>query len=205
MVRFLLILPVLFSLGCLSPARDLASDTENNVDFTHSEYGEEFDVRVEKKMNQVESSDGKKPEFTISPEDIKNTIALSWPVRGRITRGYDLVLRKPHMGLDIAAPRGTPIQASHDGIVIYSGNGFKGYGKLVMIEYGDRWATLYSHLSKINVKEGQWVKRGQKIGVIGRTGNATGIHLHYEIRYHRQAIDPIRYLPNGHMIVAYYR
>ncbi|OQW46636.1 MAG: hypothetical protein A4S09_16310 [Proteobacteria bacterium SG_bin7] len=196
---------ILFA-GCLGSLRDPASDSaQMSVDYENLEQAEEFDVSVEKRLNQSKNETGNPPELSVSPEDVRNTIALSWPVRGRITRGYDLVLRRPHMGLDIAAPRGTPIQASHDGIVIYSGNGFHGYGKLVMIEFGDRWATLYSHLSKINVREGQWVKRGQKIGVIGRTGNATGIHLHYEIRYHREAIDPLRYLPNGHMIVAYYR
>ncbi len=194
---------VIFFAGCLSASRDPAAEISMNEDYQDFEHGEEFDVSVEKKLSQSTNETGNPPE--VSPQDIQNTIGLSWPVKGRITRGFDLVLRRPHMGLDIAAPRGTPIQASHDGIVIYAGSGFHGYGKLVMIEFGERWATLYSHLSKINVREGQWVKRGQKVGVIGRTGRATGVHLHYEIRYHRQAIDPMRYLPNGHVIVSYYR
>lgn len=187
-----------FQIGCTTargPASEEETESAENLDET--EMHEDFDSRVEKRL----SDDGEPP----NPEDARNTIGLSWPVKGRITREYNLVTRKPHLGLDIAAPRGTPILASHDGIVIYAGSRFHGYGKLVMVEFGDRWATLYSHLSKINVREGQWIKRGQKLGVIGRTGNATGVHLHYEIRYKRDAIDPMKYLPADGSLVAYYR
>ncbi len=200
MARLIFLILIIFLQMACSQVREPAAEADHvsYENLEETETGEDFDVTVERRM-----SDGN--EQSINPDDARNTIGLSWPVQGRITRGYNLVQRKPHLGLDIAAPRGTQIQASHDGIVIYAGNGFRGYGKLVMVEFGDRWATLYSHLSRITVREGQWIKRGQKLGVIGRTGNASGIHLHYEIRYKREPIDPVKYLPNGNSIVAYYK
>jgi murein DD-endopeptidase MepM/ murein hydrolase activator NlpD len=205
MIRVLIVTYLSLALSaCVLPVREPAGDIASSEELHGTEMGEEFDVTVEKRLNT--SGDVIPPqEKALSPVDLKNTIGLSWPVRGRISRGFDLELRKPHQGLDIAAPRGTPILSSHDGIVIYAGKGFKGYGKLVMVEFGDRWATFYSHLSKITVREGQWIKRGQRIGIIGKTGNATGVHLHYELRYNRQAIDPLRYLPTGNTLIAYYR
>lgn len=112
-----------------------------------------------------------------------------------MTRGFIVKSSRSHWGLDLANRKGTPILASESGIVIYAGQGFRGYGKLIVIEHDDTWATLYSHLHRINVKEGQAVKRGQKIGTMGRTGRATGVHLHFEIRHKKQPVNPLAYLP----------
>lgn len=188
-------------MGC-SSLRSPAStntDTDNGVESVEDQEtleAAEFDVQT--KIDEVN---------TQSAESLMtNTVGLSWPVRkGRITQHYDSTKRKPHLGVDISAPKGSAILAAHDGQVIYVGNRFKGYGKMLIIEYGDRWATLYSHLSKISVREGQTIKRGQAIGLIGRTGNATGIHLHFEIRYFRQPIDPLRFLPQGPSQIAYFQ
>jgi murein DD-endopeptidase MepM/ murein hydrolase activator NlpD len=124
---------------------------------------------------------------------------FDWPVdSARLTRGFSIGGRRPHWGIDLAAPRGTPIFAAERGVVVYTGRGFKGYGKLVVIEHGDRWATLYSHLHTIDTKEGETVRQGQVIGTMGRTGRATGVHLHFEIRYNRQPVNPLMYLPQGY-------
>jgi murein DD-endopeptidase MepM/ murein hydrolase activator NlpD len=135
---------------------------------------------------------------------------FDWPVdEARLTRGYFSEPRRvrgtrhkmrAHWGIDLAAPKGTAVYAAHDGTVIYVGRAFKGYGRLVMIEGKKGWATLYAHLSKAHVHEGQRVHRGQRIADMGSTGRSTGPHLHFEIRTMRGPVDPLGYLPNGAMV-----
>ncbi len=121
---------------------------------------------------------------------------FDWPVdQARMTRGFLPNRRKPHLGIDLAAPRGTDVFASHDGVVIYAGREFRGYGKMVMIEGRNGWATLYAHFSKILVKEGQVVQQGDLIGDMGSTGRSTGSHVHFEIRRLKGPVDPMLYLP----------
>lgn len=127
---------------------------------------------------------------------------FDWPVdEAKLTRGF-LPLRKkrPHLGIDLAAPTGTPILAAHDGTVIYTGRDFRGYGKMIMIEGREGFATLYAHLSKITIQEGDKVHKGDQIGLMGRTGRASGTHLHFEVRTDRGPVDPLLYLPNGAMV-----
>lgn len=123
---------------------------------------------------------------------------FDWPVdEARMTRGFLPNRRKPHLGLDLAARKGTAIYASHDGTVIYTGREFHGYGRLIMIEGQQGWASLYAHLSKINIKQGDRVKKGDLIGLMGSTGHSTGVHLHFEIRTASGPVDPLMYLPTG--------
>lgn len=133
------------------------------------------------------------PMMVMSEEDKH----FDWPVdSARMTRGFLPNKRRPHLGIDLAAPKGTPILASQGGTIIYAGREFKGYGKMVLIESGDGWATLYAHFDKILVSEGQKVRKGEVIGAMGRTGRATGVHLHFEIRKNRGPIDPLPLLPD---------
>ncbi|WP_373693885.1 M23 family metallopeptidase [Parafrankia sp. BMG5.11] len=91
--------------------------------------------------------------------------------------------------MDLAAPSGTPVFATSDGIVDASGwSG--GYGLLVAVSHTGGLQTRYAHLSRLNVAQGQQVRRGEVIGYVGSTGNSTGPHLHYEIRRDGRAIDP---------------
>ena len=130
------------------------------------------------------------------PMTIENSLTFDWPVdRARMTRGFLSNKRRPHLGIDLAAPKGTPILAAQAGTVIYAGREFKGYGKMVLVESGSGWATLYAHFDKILVAEGQKVRQGEVIGAMGRTGRATGVHLHFEIRKNRGPIDPLPLLP----------
>ncbi|MGZ3780584.1 MAG: M23 family metallopeptidase [Pseudobdellovibrionaceae bacterium] len=125
------------------------------------------------------------------------TLGFDWPVdRARLTRGFLPNKRRPHLGIDLAATKGTPILASQNGTVIYAGREFRGYGKMVLIESGSGWATLYAHFDKILVAEGQRVHQGEVIGAMGRTGRATGVHLHFEVRKDRGPIDPLPLLPH---------
>lgn len=98
-----------------------------------------------------------------------------------------------HNGLDIAAGLGTPIYASGDGVVSYSGYD-SGYGKLISVDHGYGMVTRYGHISKLYAKKGQKVKRGDIIGAVGNTGRSTGPHLHYEVRVNGVPVDPSNYV-----------
>ena len=124
-------------------------------------------------------------------------LIFDWPIdQARLTRGF-IHGGDAHEGLDLAAPRGTDILAAHDGRIIYVGRDFRGYGKMIILEHDSEWATLYAHLDRYVVREGQFVKRGHVIGKMGATGRSTGVHLHFEVRRHRQAIDPLTVLPKS--------
>lgn len=130
------------------------------------------------------------------------TGTFDWPIdSARLSRGFRQrqagVHRRPHLGIDLAAAYGTPIYAAQDGRVIYTGHEFRGFGRLIMIEGLHGFATFYAHLSKIKVHQGQIVKKGFLIGSMGKTGRATGVHLHFEIRKNRSPVDPMVYLPKS--------
>ena len=100
-----------------------------------------------------------------------------------------------HRGVDIAAPKGTPIRAAADGTVIYSGDDIPGYGKMVIVDHGRGWATCYAHNSVNRVKQDSRVGAGQVIGEVGDTGRASGPHCHFEVRHNYESIDPMPLLP----------
>lgn len=136
----------------------------------------------------------------------KRKFLFDWPVwEARMSRGFmpkgTRRKKRPHYGIDMAGPRGSAVMASHDGVVIYTGKEFRGFGKMIMIETegGDpEFATLYGHLDKIVVYQGQRVKQGEVIGALGNTGRSSGPHLHFEIRQpNGTPIDPLPMLPAG--------
>ena len=116
----------------------------------------------------------------------------------RVTSGFNprrfhpvLKTRRPHNGTDFGAPIGTPIRASGSGKVVYAGrNG--GHGNFVKIDHPGPYASSYSHMHKIRVKNGQKVKQGQIIGTVGTTGMSTGPHLHYQFWKHGKFVDPMK-------------
>ena len=131
-----------------------------------------------------------------APDIVQEVI---WPLRtGKLARGIKRTGRR-HTGVDMSAPRGTPIYAVLDGVVeVVSNNGpgFRGYGRVIVINHGGRLWSLYSHNSANYVKVGQHVKQGDKIAAVGRTGRATGNHLHFELRNAKGTpLDPMKYLP----------
>lgn len=103
--------------------------------------------------------------------------------------------RRAHKGIDLAAPTGTPVYASADG-VISKAEWFSSYGLYIAIEHGGEIQTRYGHLSRLNVAAGQPVKKGDLIGYVGSTGRSTGPHLHYEVRIAGAAVNPVPYM-NG--------
>jgi len=111
----------------------------------------------------------------------------------RFTSGYGPRWGRMHNGTDFAAPHGTPIRSTADGIVTYVG-WQSAYGRLIKIKHDFGIETRYAHLSKFRVKKGQRVSRGQHIGDMGNTGRSTGTHLHYEIRIGGKPINPMKYI-----------
>lgn len=95
-----------------------------------------------------------------------------------------------HSGIDLAATEGTPVTAPQDGIVSFS-NWSGGYGLLVAVEHASGIQTRFGHLSRVTVRPGQQVRKGQVLGLVGSTGRSTGPHLHYEVRHRGRAIDPL--------------
>ncbi len=102
-----------------------------------------------------------------------------------------------HTGIDFSAPHGTPIQATGAGTVIEAENKGNGYGLCVTIDHGYGYQTLYAHMSKIDVKVGQKVLRGQTIGRVGDTGTSTAPHCHYEVIFKGNKVNPIHYVMDG--------
>ncbi|MCB0379338.1 MAG: M23 family metallopeptidase [Bdellovibrionales bacterium] len=130
-----------------------------------------------------------------TPDYFGSSPHFIWPVNsGRITQEFRKGSSR-HDGVDISGRENSLIKAAADGTVIYAGNDFNGYGKLVIVEHqGDRWASFYAHLNGFKVKEGQRVYRGQNLGLMGKTGRATGVHLHFEIRYNKRPVDPLMFV-----------
>lgn len=104
--------------------------------------------------------------------------------------------RKMHTGVDLTAPVGTKVYATGDGVVIKAGYSRGGYGKRVFIDHGFGYKTIYAHLSEIDVKDGQKIKRGDVIGAVGNTGRSTAPHLHYEVRYKNKPVNPVNFYFN---------
>ena len=101
--------------------------------------------------------------------------------------------RRLHKGIDLAGPRGTPIYATAEGVVVSARNE-SGYGNTVRIRHDFGFETVYAHQSRLHVREGQQVSRGERIGDMGSTGRSTGVHLHYEVHLHGQPVNPMTYL-----------
>ena len=119
--------------------------------------------------------------------------AFDWPVKGRISSPFGARWGKMHNGLDIAVSTGTLVKAAADGRVTFAGwNG--GYGILVIVDHGNGIETRYAHNSRLNVKVGQRVTRGETVAYSGNTGVSTGPHVHFEIRYRNNPVNPQTYL-----------
>ncbi len=151
-----------------------------------------FVLRQEKKALESVSNELKSRE-----KILRHTPSIK-PMRGFISSGFGMRIdpltgtKKMHEGVDICAPKGTPVRASADGRVKFAG-WERGFGKVVVIDH--IWfETRYAHLDEILVRVGQKVKRGDIIGKCGRTGRTTGTHLHYEVRVAGKPVDPMNYI-----------
>ena len=114
-----------------------------------------------------------------------------WPVKGEVIAAYGATGKgQNNDGINIAAPRGTPVLAAESGIVAYAGNELRGFGNLLLIKHEGGWMTAYAHNDTLLVKRGDLVKRGQKIAKVGDSGGVSQPQLHFEVRQGQRAVDP---------------
>lgn len=160
--------------------------------------GQELVIPGATKVRSVPSADND------GPPPARDDVAIIWPLAGRgrgsVTSGFGMRTHPTrrteefHKGIDIDGAREERVLAAAAGEVVFSGR-MTGYGTVVMIDHGDRLITLYAHLSRSAVRLEDRVAQGQAIGYVGSTGNATGSHLHFEVRHKGRAVDPLEYLP----------
>ena len=149
-------------------------------------------ARVAEKKPTVDKSDAP---VASAPEPAKTEVVaepgirLSWPVKGKVTGEFS----ETNKGIDIAGKVGEPILAASDGKVVYAGNSLRGYGNLVIVKHDNTYLTAYAHNSKLLVKEGDAVRKGQKIAEMGDTDTNVA-KLHFELRVNGKPVNPTPYL-----------
>lgn len=137
--------------------------------------------------------------FASWDENRDANLDFATPVMGRISgnfgkrRFFNGQPRRPHSGMDIAAPTGTPIASPADGTIIETGDYFFN-GNTVFIDHGEGLITMFCHMDSINVEVGQMVKRGESVGTVGKTGRVTGPHLHWTLSLNNNRVDPALFL-----------
>jgi murein DD-endopeptidase MepM/ murein hydrolase activator NlpD len=125
----------------------------------------------------------------------ESNLVFTWPLHGEVSSRFGYRGGKGHDGIDIRAPRGTPVYAAEAGRVIHAGGGLGDYGKVVILKHVGRYSTVYAHHDSLRVSKGEFVEKGDLIGTVGTSGNASGPHLHFEVRRDRVPADPLSYLP----------
>lgn len=132
-----------------------------------------------------------KPEVVPAATASSDDVSWTWPTSTKLSAPYSNAGNK---GLDFAGEAGDLVLTAGDGKVVYAGSGLRGFGELVIVKHNTTYLSTYAHNSKILVKEGQQVSRGQQIAEMGNTG-ADSVKLHFEIRKHGKPVDPALYLP----------
>jgi lipoprotein NlpD len=151
---------------------------------------------VEKKATaSADKADAPAPSETAKPDSAKSEmvaepgIRLSWPAKGKVTGEFN----ETNKGIDIAGKVGEPVLAAADGKVVYAGNSLRGYGNLVIVKHDNTYLTAYAHNSKLLVKEGDSVRKGQRIAEMGDT-DTNSPKLHFELRVNGKPVNPTPYL-----------
>jgi len=163
---------------------------EDGYGYTSSKKSQAYKVKGKKKITYTRRVPltRKSAQFGMPLRHVRVTSSFS-------RRRYHPILKRyrPHHGTDFGARRGTPLLAVNAGKIIFSG-WMHGYGKVVKIRHNSGYVSLYAHQSRIRVKKGQWVKKGQIIGYVGNTGRSTGPHLHFGLRKNGRWINPMKVL-----------
>ncbi len=146
---------------------------------------------AEKPAEKPADKPGDKP-ASPAPATVSDDIAWAWPAAGKMIGPFSE--SGANKGIDIAAKVGDPVLAAGPGKVVYSGQGLRGYGRLVIIKHNNTWLSAYAHNSNLLVKEGQAVTKGQKIAEAGSTDSDVP-KLHFEIRRQGKPVDPVKLLP----------
>ncbi|NCA00281.1 MAG: M23 family metallopeptidase, partial [Betaproteobacteria bacterium] len=140
--------------------------------------------------------------YTLKGDSLRRAFLASPMPYSRRTSGFGmrehpiLHTQRAHLGVDYAAPIGTPVMSVADGVVVESG--YQGaFGNMVIVQHNARQSTVYAHLSRMNVKRGQTIKQGDIVGAVGTTGLSTGPHLHFEFRINGRHVDPLTLAQQG--------
>ncbi len=155
---------------------------------------------VAKKKSRASSSSSKQTKIAKKPIISRSTpkragSKFEWPVEGQLLSSYGPKKGGLHNdGVNIKAPKGTPVRAAENGVVVYAGRELKGFGNLVLVRHADRWVTAYAHMDRLHIKRGQEIKRGQTLGTVGSTGSVSVPQLHFETRRGTKALNPKKYL-----------
>ncbi len=160
-----------------TPVRTLASEKE-------------FNKAAPERSIATINPDQKRPDKTNLTS--RANVAWLWPTKGSVVGKFN-INSPSNQGVDISAPLGAPVYAAAAGKVVYSGNGLKGYGNLIIIKHNDKYLSAYGHNQQILVKEGMEVKQGDIIARVGST-ESERVQLHFQIRVDGKPVDPLRYL-----------
>lgn len=152
-----------------------------------------------KKKIQAKSAKPKKKIASINKPiakpEARSQGRFRWPVRGRIISKFGPKKNGAHNdGINVAVPKGTSVKAVENGVVAYSGNELKGYGNLILVRHADNWVSAYAHNSKLLVKRGDKIKRGQIVAKAGRSGSVSQPQLHFELRKGSKPVNPTKYM-----------
>lgn len=120
---------------------------------------------------------------------------FSWPITGEISSEFGVRSGVRHDGIDIRAPEGSPIRAAADGRVVFVDDDMRGYGRIVIIKHKEDFFTVYAHNRTNKVSRGEKISKGAVIGTVGNSGNASGSHLHFEVRKGKTVRNPLFFLP----------
>ena len=200
----LVILPVSGILHVVEEGDSLASiaaryrvDMASIADFPGNDFSETYELAVGQRLTVPGGTKPYVPRLVFAfkgpvPSGAKKgTGTFGWPTTGLITQKF----WSRHRGIDIGSRDGTPVYAADSGYVALARWSDVGYGRMVIIDHGNGFQTLYAHFGVYYVEEGQSVAKGEKIGLMGNTGNSTGPHLHFEISVKRVKRNPMIYLP----------
>jgi len=133
------------------------------------------------------------PDGDVCSKPVNGSWVFMWPVQARFLSGFDF--SSEHPGIDIAAGMGSPVYAADSGVIRLEENDDNSDGNIIEIDHGNGFSTVYAHLSVIEVQGCKSVYAGQRIGLAGKTGNADGAHLHFEVIQDGEYIDPWAVLP----------
>jgi len=170
--------------------------TEGKMIPTFAESLQEYNYLINADKLSISNRTARRMNLLNSPPSL-------WPVEGRLMDGF---ARRTdpfsgegafHKGVDITAPTGTTVRTTADGVVVQAEMVSGGYGRLIVVDHGGGYQTYYAHLSKISVRAGQEVRRGEVIGAVGSSGRVTAPHLHYEVRVGGTPMNPYRFLANS--------
>jgi len=156
-------------------------------------------VTLQKNAFQREQNFKEFQEFLQNRKSILLATPSLWPVIGRIssvfgeTRISSSGEPRFHKGIDICAPQGTPVMATTDGVVSFAGTEAE-YGRMIVLDHGHGFSTVYGHLGKLQIQAGEKVVKGRVVGTVGLSGNSTGPHLHFEVRVNNNPVNPARFM-----------